>query len=104
VPTSYQLRVMGAFSRHIVKGMQRIGAETGDPDLLSTAFADTQNETLVVINRSATARKLAIQGESHPWAEIEHTGLEQENAVTPFRTDNVIQPGEILVLSTIKAE
>jgi O-glycosyl hydrolase len=104
VPTSYQLRVMGAFSRHIVKGMQRVGVETGDPDLLATAFADGQNETLVVINRSATTRRLAIQGESHRWAEIERTGLEQENAVTPFRTDNVIQPGEIVVLSTIKAE
>jgi O-glycosyl hydrolase len=104
VPTSYQLRVMGAFSRHIVKGMQRVGVDTGDPDLLASAFADAQNETLVVINRSTTARRLAIQGESHAWAEIEQTGLEQENAVTAFRTDNVIQPGEILVLSTIKAE
>ena len=28
VPTSYQLRVIGAFSRHILKGMQRIGVET----------------------------------------------------------------------------
>jgi O-glycosyl hydrolase len=104
VPSSYQLRVMGAFSRHIAKGMKRIGVETGDPDLLATAFADSQNETLVVVNRSTTSRRLAIQGESHPWAEIEHTGLEEENSVSPFRTDNVIQPGEILVLSTIKAE
>lgn len=103
-PTSYQWRVMGAFSRHIVKGMTRIGVETGDPDLLATAFADSQNETLVVINRSANARRLAIQGESHAWTEIERTGLEEENAVTPFRTDNVIQPGEIVVFSTIKAK
>jgi O-glycosyl hydrolase len=103
-PTSFQLRVMGAFSRHIVKGMNRVGVETGDSDLLATAFADSQNETLVVINRSTTSRRLAIQGESHSWTEIEHTGLEEENAVTPFRTDNVIQPGEILVLSTLKAQ
>jgi hypothetical protein len=95
---------MGAFSRHIVKGMQRIGATSDDPDLLVSAFADAQNETLVVINRAATARRLAIQGESRRWVEIEHTGLEQENAVTPFRTDNVIQAGEIVVFSTIKAE
>ena len=104
VPTSFQLRVMGAFSRHIVKGMNRIGVETGDSDLLATAFADSKNETLVVINRSTTSRRLAIQGESHSWTEIERTGLEEENAVTPFRTDNVIQSGEILVLSTLKAQ
>jgi O-glycosyl hydrolase len=104
VPTSFQLRVMGAFSRHVVKGMQRIGVETGDPDLLATAFADAQNETLVVIIRSTTSRRLDLQGASHAWAEIEHTGLEDENSVAPFRTGNVIQPGEILVLSTIKAQ
>ena len=95
---------MGAFSRHILKGMTRIGVDTGDPDLLATAFANSQNETLVVINRSATARRLAIQGASRPCVEIERTGLEEENAVSPFRTDNVIQPGEIVVFSTIKAE
>ena len=104
VPTSFQLRVMGAFSRHVVKGMQRIGVETGDPDLLATAFADAQNETLVVIIRSTTSRRLDLQGASHAWAEIEHTGLEDENSVAPFRTGNVIQPGEILILSTIKAQ
>jgi hypothetical protein len=104
VPTSFQLRVLGAYSRHILKGMNRIGVETGDPDLLATAFADGQNETLVVINRSTKARRLAIQGAAHSWSEIERTGLEEENAVSPFRTDNVIQPGEIVVFSTIKAE
>ena len=104
IPTSFQLRVLGAYSRHVLKGMKRIGIETGEPDLLATAYADGQNETLVVINRSTTARKLAIQGATRPWAEIERTGLEEENAVSPFRTDNIIEPGEIVVFSTIKAE
>jgi O-glycosyl hydrolase len=104
VPSSYQLRVMGAFSRHIMKGTQRIGVETGDPDLLATAFADGQNETLVVVNRSATARKLAVQGGSHPWAEIEGTGLEEENAVSSVPAEVVVEPGEIVVLSTFKVE
>jgi hypothetical protein len=104
VPTSFQLRVLGAYSRHILKGMKRIGVETGDPELLATAFAGGNDETLIVINRSTTARRLAIQGAAHSWTEIERTGLEEENAVSPFRTDNVIQPGEIVVFSTIKAE
>jgi hypothetical protein len=104
VPTSFQLRVLGAYSRHILKGMTRIGVSTGDPDLLATAFAGGNDETLIVINRSTTSRNLAIQGAAHTWAEIERTGLEEENAVSPFRTDNVIQPGEIAVFSTVKAE
>ncbi|MGD0346560.1 MAG: hypothetical protein ABSA85_07385 [Terracidiphilus sp.] len=104
VPTSYQLRVMGAFSRHIVKGMQRIGVETGDPDLLATAFSDSQNETLVVVNRAPTARKLAVEGAARPWAEMERTGLEEENAVSAVPGEVVVEPGEIVVLSTIKVE
>jgi O-glycosyl hydrolase len=104
VPTSFQLRVIGAYSRHILKGMKRIGVETGDPNLLATAFAGGDDETLIVINRSTTARRLAVQGAAHSWAEIERTGLEEENAVSPFHTDNIIQPGEIVVFSTIKAE
>jgi O-glycosyl hydrolase len=103
-PTSYQLRVMGAFSRHVVKGMQRVGVETGDPDLLATAFADAQNETLVVINRSATARKLTFQGAAHPWVEMERTGLEEENAISAVPAEVVVEPGEIVVLSTIRTE
>jgi hypothetical protein len=102
--TSYQLRVLGAYSRHIVKGMQRIGAETGDPDLLATAFADAHNETLVVVNRSATARRLAVSGAAHPWAEMERIGIEEENAVSQAPQEIVVQPGEIVVLSTLKAE
>jgi len=102
--TSFQLRTMGAFSRHIVKGMARIGAETGDPELLATAFANGHDETLVVINRSTTARRLTVEGATHPWAEIERTGLEEENAVAAVPSEVVLEPGEIVVLSTIKAE
>jgi O-glycosyl hydrolase len=104
VPSSYQLRVMGAFSRHIVRGMERIGVDASDPDLLATAFADGQNETLVVVNRSATARKLTVEGAGHPWAEMERTGLEEENAVSAVPGEVVVEPGEIVVLSAIKAE
>ncbi len=104
VATSYQLRLMGAFSRHIVKGMQRIAVHATDPDLLATAFADGQSETLVVVNRSATARKLAVEGANHPWAEMERTGLQEENVVAAVPAEVVVEPGEIVVLSTIKAQ
>ncbi len=104
VPTSYQLRVMGAYSRHILKGMRRIGVETGDPDLLATAFADGKNETLVVVNRSTAARRLVVKGAAPSWVEMERTGLEEENAVSAVPNEIKVAPGEIVVLSTIKAE
>ena len=96
--------MLGSFSRHILKGMRRVGAESPDPDLLATAFAGGGNETLVLINRSTTARNVAVKGANFPWAEIERTGLEEANAVSAVPTDLSIQPGEIVVLSTIKAE
>jgi O-glycosyl hydrolase len=104
VASSYELRVLGAYSRHIVKGMQRVGARVEDHDLLTTAYADQKNQTLVMINRSATARTVKVVGAVQPWAEMERTGSEEENAVSAVPTEIVVEPGEIVVLSTIHAE
>ena len=103
VPSSFQLRVLGAYSRHILKGMKRVGATTSDADLLTTAFAGNGSETLVMINRGTTARKITVSGTSHPWAEMEGTGLEEPNEISAVPDQITVQPGEIVVLSTIKA-
>lgn len=102
--TSYELRVLGAYSRHILKGMHRVSVETGDDDLLAAAFAGDGNETLVVANRSENAREITVEGAAHPWAEMERTGMEEVNAVSAVPSQIVVEPGEIVVLSTIKAE
>jgi O-glycosyl hydrolase len=104
VASSFQLRVMGAYSRHILKGMKRVGAISNDSDLLASAYTDGKNTTLVMINRSTDARAVNIQGSTQPWAEIERTGLEEENAVSSVPEKLVVDPGEIVVLSTVKAE
>lgn len=104
VPSSFQLRVMGAYSRHIVKGMRRVGADVNDSDLLTSAYTDGKNTTLVMVNRTAVARTVTVQGNLTPWAEIERTGLEEVNAVSAVPDKIVVEPGEIVVLSTMKAE
>ncbi len=104
VATSFQLRVLGAYSRHILKGMTRVDAKSSDPDLLTTAFVDGPKQTLVMVNRAATARTVTVSGAAHPWVEMERTGLEEENAVSAVPGEIEVQPGEILVLSTVKAE
>jgi hypothetical protein len=58
----------------------------------------------VIINRSATARKLVVEGAAHPWTEMERTGLEEENAVSTVPAEMVVEPGEIVVLSTIRSD
>jgi hypothetical protein len=95
---------MGAFSRHVLKGMQRVGVETADRDLLATAFMEGKNETLVMVNRGTVALKVAVAGGSKPWAEMERTGIEEANAVSTVPAELVVAPGEIVVLSTVAAE
>lgn len=104
VPTSFQLLVLGAFSRHITKGMKRVGADSSDGDLLSSAYSDGKNTTLVMVNRATDARTVTVGGSSVQWAEMERTGLEEENAVAAVPEKIVVAPGEIVVLSTVKAE
>ncbi|MGH9598955.1 MAG: hypothetical protein ACRD27_03775, partial [Terracidiphilus sp.] len=104
VPTSFELRVLGAYSRHIRRGMKRVGASSSDPGLLTTAFMDSKNETLVMVNRAPTALEVSVRGAAHPWVEMERTGLEEVNAVSAVPAEIVVQSGEIVVLSTVKAE
>jgi hypothetical protein len=102
--TSFELRVLGAYSRHIRKGMKRVSVASSDPDLLTTAFTDGKGETLVMVNRAETARRVTVRGALSPWAEMERTGLEEANAVSAAPDEIVVQPGEIVVLSNMKAE
>jgi hypothetical protein len=102
--TSFELRVLGAYSQHIRKGMKRVEATSGDADLLTTAFIDGKDETLVMVNRGTTARQVTVSGASAKWVEMERTGLEEENEVAAVPEQIVVEPGEIVVLSTIRAQ
>jgi O-glycosyl hydrolase len=108
VASSFQLRVLGAYSRHILKGMQRVGVGADQDELLTTAYADEKDETLVMVNRGTAAAKVTVQGAAKRWAEMERVGLEEENAVSSVpaagMADVVVEPGEIVVLSTVTAE
>lgn len=103
-PTSFQLRVLGAYSRHIAKGMKRIGADVNDGDLLTSAYTDGKNTTLVMVNRGDTPRTVTVHGTTTQWTEMERTGLEEENAISAAPDKIAVEPGEIVVLSTMKAE
>lgn len=102
VPSSYQLRVLGAFSRHVVRGMQRVGATASDGDLLVTAFRGAYGEaTLVVLNRSTTRQRLGLHWPGVQWRQLERTSLYLQNADSAVPSQLTIAPGEILTLSTL---
>ncbi|MGB6546811.1 MAG: hypothetical protein WBE97_14425 [Candidatus Acidiferrales bacterium] len=106
--SSYELRVLGAYSRHILKGMVRVSAASTNPDLLVSAFDDGKiGSTLVILNRSVTAQHVSINWAGRQWQQIERTNPYLDNADSSadpsHARDVVIQPGEIVTLSTIAA-
>jgi O-glycosyl hydrolase len=104
VASSFELRVLGAFSRHIVKGMKRVDAKSSNPDLLTAAFEDGGKASLVVLNRSTEAQRLDVQWTGKRWSEIERTSVNAENETSASVPNEVIvQPGEIVALSTFSA-
>jgi hypothetical protein len=105
VASSFELRALGAFSRHVVEGMKRIDSVSSSPDLLTSAFANGEKATLIVVNRSTEPQKLDVQWTGHRWTEIERTSLYLENeASASVPAEIVVQPGEIVTLSTFAAK
>ena len=104
VASSYQLRVLGAFSRHVVKGMRRVEAQALNTDLLTAAFEDGDKASLVVLNRSTEPQKLDVRWAGRRWIEVERTSISAENETSLHGSDPVVvQPGEIVTLSTFTA-
>jgi len=101
VASSFELRVLGAFSRHILRGMHRVEATSDNPDLLASAFEGEGKSTLVVMNRSTLPQHLRINWSGKKWVQIERTSPYLENALTTqVSREEIIQPGEIVVLSS----
>jgi hypothetical protein len=100
IPSSFELRVMGAFSRHILKGMTRVNASSDDKDLLTTAFTDGTRTTLIVLNRSTESHRLQVDGAT--WKQVERVGATSDAA--PVLGDVVVLGGEILTLSNFVAQ
>lgn len=103
VASSFQLRVLGAYSRHVLKGMQRVDATSANPDLLTAAFTDGARSSLIVLNRSTVAQRVRAEWNGVRWTQMERTSFYAENAVTDAPGEVVVQPGEIVTLANFAA-
>ena len=104
VASSFELRMLGAFSRHILKGMKRVETESSNPDLLTSAFEDGAKASVIVLNRSTEPQRIDVRWTGRRWAEIERTSLYSENETSAsLPTEMIVQPGEIVTLSTFAA-
>ncbi len=103
VASSFQLRVLGAFSRHVLKGMRRVDASSGDRDLLTVAFTDGKHSSLIVLNRSTDAQRLKVHWTGAKWTQMERTSFYSENAEASVPNEIIVQPGEIVTLANFSA-
>jgi hypothetical protein len=84
VASSRQLRVFGAFSRRIRKGMRRVEARTEDGDLLVSAYlGEDGSKTLVALNRGTATRRVRVAWPGARFTALERTGPYHPNAVEP---------------------
>jgi len=104
VASSFQLRVLGAFSRHVLKGMRRVDASTRDSDLLTAAFTDGKRNSLIVLNRSTEAQRLRVDWNGVRWTRMERTSFYHENVEAAAPSEIVVQPGEIVTLADFSAD
>jgi len=100
VASSHQLRVFGAWSRHIRAGMTRVKAESSEPHLLATAFQGAQGEkTVVLMNRSTRTQKVALNWPGAKFAIRETAGEREENRSEPHTSGEIlIAPGSIVTV------
>jgi hypothetical protein len=102
VASSYELRVLGAYSRHLREGMVRIDAISSNPDLLVTAYEGSGNiRTLIATNRSSIPQRLTVNWPGTAWKEMERVSQYAENEREALSAQIVVQPGEIVTLSTL---
>jgi O-glycosyl hydrolase len=102
VASGYELRVLGAYSRHLPEGMVRIDAKSSDSDLLVTAYEGKEKaRTLIATNRGNSPQTLTVNWPGTTWGEMERVSQYFENSPEPIPAKIVIQPGEIVTLSTL---
>lgn len=102
-PSSFQLRVFGSFTRHVMKGMNRIEALSDNRDLLVTAYYGAGKQTMVLMNRSDNVINVDIRWEGTKFQNAEITDQFNENSVVninSLKKDNLLRigPGQIITL------
>ena len=102
VPSSFELRALGAYSRRLREGMVRIDAISSNPDVLVTAYVDGRGgKTLVALNRSMQPQVLDLNWPGAGRMQVERVSQYAENTVSEVNGEVTVEPGEIVTLSSV---
>lgn len=103
-PSSDMLRVFGAFSRRLPKGMTRVESTCDHPDLLATTFSGEQEQkTWILFNRGTAALKVKLPAIAKTLTTMETVDPYHPNTIaerTPGDTCTV-PPGSIITLTNV---
>lgn len=107
--SSAQLRVYGAYSRRIHRGMTRLDAETACPDVLASAWQGPADvRTVVLLNRGTVPRQVRLSWAESRFSVMERVDPYSENAVVPCPSPSadgtlqvLIDPGALVTLSNV---
>jgi len=106
-PSSHQLRVFAAFSRRLPAGMVRVDADSGDPDVLASAYVGPAGEkTLILLNRSTSPREIRVQWPGAEFTEAELVDPYHANHRLPAArlvspVSHTVPPGGIVTLTNL---
>jgi hypothetical protein len=84
--------------------MWRVKAASSNPDMLSTAFRDAAGKrTLILLNRSVRAQKVALRWPGARFAHLEKVDAQHENAVETWSggAEVTVGPGAIVTITNV---
>ena len=101
--SGYQLRTYGAFSRRIMKGMNRIKVDTNEKNLLCAAFNGDSGNTLVLLNFSLYPLEIELENLGFIPKYIEESSPYFENEIVDARQRKkvVLNPGDIYTITDV---
>jgi hypothetical protein len=85
--------------------MWRVKAASNNPDILSTAFRDAAGKrTLILLNRSVRAQKVALGWPGASFAHLETVDAQHENTVETWSggAEVSVGPGAIVTLTNVE--
>jgi hypothetical protein len=99
-PSSFQLRVFGAFSRNLFKGFRRVETSSSDKDLLISAYRRAEKYVVIILNRGTMQKEISLK-DIPQVSHMEIASPYQENTRRPLNKNNSclkIEPGSIITL------
>jgi O-glycosyl hydrolase len=102
--SSHQLRVFGAYSRHIHEGMVRVGTMSTDDDLLACAFqGEGSGATVVLLNRSVAPKRAKIVWPGVVFSVVEVADPYHQNEVGQVEggSEVLVPPGAIVTATNV---